>query len=286
MFRLEDDGPLIPQEDWSGWPDLRRTRTHVVASRARTSAVRRRRIACLDRQQKILQAELEQLMKDDKPEREARNGERTILVGLVILRRCLRDPRLTRWLRRLLRNEYGEARDRRLYQLEEEGQIVREEDQAGLAPTQGQAAKRKAPDDGGPAAGAADVPGPRSTSQRATRDGRAGSSTRSGAVRTPAPESDGDDAGKSGVPEPIAGWRPRRIPVPTSSDSEVGSRKKEWGAILVGGAAVADLPARLRGKKITVTDSNQQSWTTSITEVVSRDENSILVRHAGRPGFG
>ena len=143
MFRLEDDGPLIPQEDWSGWPDLRRTRTHVVASRARTSAVRRRRIACLDRQQKILQAELEQLMKDDKPEREARNGERTILVGLVILRRCLRDPRLTRWLRRLLRNEYGEARDRRLYQLEEEGQIVREEDQAGLAPTQGQAAKRR-----------------------------------------------------------------------------------------------------------------------------------------------
>lgn len=286
MFRLEDDGPLIPPEDWPGWPDLRRTETQAVASGSRTSAARRRRIAYLERQEKVLKAELKQLMKDDEPERVDRNNQRKILVGVVILRCCLSNLRLTRWLRRLLDNEYTDARDRRLYQLEEDGPIVREEDQAGLVPTRGQAPKRKAPDDGGPAARAADAPGRRSTSQRAKRAGRAGSSTRRGAVRAPDPERDGDDAGKSGVPGPIPGWCPRSIRASRSSDSEVGSRRKAWGAVLEGRAAVAELPEELRGKRITVTDSNTRSWTTTITEVVSRDESSILVRHEGRPGFG
>lgn len=98
---------------------------------------------------------------------------------------------------------------------------------------------------------------------------------------TPDPEL--DDAGKSAVQEPIPGWRPRRIPVRSSTGSGVGPQQNEWGAKLEGRAPVAALPPELRGKTITVTDSNQRSWTTTITEVVNRDEHSILVRHTGRP---
>ena len=281
LFRLEGAGPLIPEEDWPGWPDGR-SETQSAASRSRTPAARRRaRIAYLEEQEKAFRSEFQKLMKEDEPEREARNQQRQILVGVVILRLALRNPRVARWLRKLLDDEYTDTRDRQLFDLEGDGPIVREEDQAGLLPLRRQTAKKGNSDDGPAAAAAADAPGPPSTSQGRTRSGRPASSTSGGVVGTPDPEL--DDAGKSAVQEPIPGWRPRRIPVRSSTGSGVGPQHNEWGAKLEGRAPVAALPPELRGKTITVTDSNQRSWTTTITEVVNRDEHSILVRHTGRP---
>ena len=56
-----------------------------------------------------------------------------------------------------------------------------------------------------------------------------------------------------------------------------------WGACLTGRAAVAALPKELQGRQITVTDSNLRSWTTTVTDVVSRDEGNVVVRNSGRP---
>ena len=278
LFRLEDDGPLIPEEDWPGWP-ARSTDTQADASRIRAPAARRRaRIDYLEGKQKALQAQLLQLMKEDEPEREARNNQRKILVGAVFLELSRWKPRVCRWLRKLLDDAYTEARDRELFQLEGDGPIVREEDQAGLRPPRRRAAKTRVSDDGPDAAAAAKAPVPSPASPSAARGEHPGSSTAEGAASTPDPDLDADGANESRVQEPIPGWRPRRI----KSDSETGG-ETEWGAALEGCAVVAALPAELRGRTITVTDSGERSWTTTITAVVSRDQRSILVRNTGRP---
>ena len=76
---------------------------------------------------------------------------------------------------------------------------------------------------------------------------------------------------------PIPGWKPRKV-----GEDETGNVL--WGAALQG-PDVARLPAELRGIRIVVTPvSTGVPWTTAITEVVSRSEDDVVVRHAGRPG--
>ena len=77
--------------------------------------------------------------------------------------------------------------------------------------------------------------------------------------------------------QPIAGWKPRKV------DGKEGGGKEVWGAALTG-PKVAQLPKELQGIEIVVTAaSTGDSWTTSITEVVSRSEDLVVVRHTGRP---
>ena len=73
-------------------------------------------------------------------------------------------------------------------------------------------------------------------------------------------------------PTPIEGWKPRRL-----SDGD-------WGAILED-ERVAELPDNdhLLGFPIIVTSSKGDSWDTTIDEVVSRTESSIVIRTSGRP---
>ena len=70
---------------------------------------------------------------------------------------------------------------------------------------------------------------------------------------------------------PVAGWTPRQL-------------DQGWGAVLEG-AQVADLPAsdQLRGTPIRVTDRRGDTWTTTLTDVVSRRDIEIVVTTSGRP---
>ena len=69
--------------------------------------------------------------------------------------------------------------------------------------------------------------------------------------------------------QPLAGWRPCKL-------------DDAWGAVLDGpdAAALAEDP---RGTPISITDSRGGSWTATITEVVSRNQQRIVVRGSGRP---
>lgn len=84
------------------------------------------------------------------------------------------------------------------------------------------------------------------------------------------------------APEPIPSWKPHRLEVGAAASGGRTGRS-EWGARLTGRAAVAALPEELRGRRITVTDSNLVSWMTTVTEIVSRDEGNVVVRNSGRP---
>ena len=70
---------------------------------------------------------------------------------------------------------------------------------------------------------------------------------------------------------PVAGWTPRQL-------------DQGWGAVLEG-AQVADLPAsdQLRGTPIRVTDRRGDTWTTTLTDVVSRRDIEIVVTTSGQP---
>ena len=69
--------------------------------------------------------------------------------------------------------------------------------------------------------------------------------------------------------EPLVGWKPCKL-----GDG--------WGAAL-DGPDVAALPEDPRGTPISITDSRGGSWTATIIEVVSRDQQRIVVRDSGRP---
>ena len=73
-------------------------------------------------------------------------------------------------------------------------------------------------------------------------------------------------------PTSIEGWKPRRL------------SGGDWGAILED-ERVAELPDNdhLLGSPIIVTSSKGDSWDTTIDEVVSRTESSIVIRTSGRP---
>lgn len=82
------------------------------------------------------------------------------------------------------------------------------------------------------------------------------------------PEPPGPDPAKT----PIEGWKPRRLP------------GGEWGAVLTG-PNVAGLPDddQLPRTPIVVTDNKGDAWTTTLVELVSRTDDTIVVRTAGRP---
>ena len=69
--------------------------------------------------------------------------------------------------------------------------------------------------------------------------------------------------------QPLAGWRPCKL-----GDG--------WGAVL-DGPGVAEVAEDPRGTPISITDSRGGSWTATITEVVSRNPQRIVVRASGRP---
>ena len=85
--------------------------------------------------------------------------------------------------------------------------------------------------------------------------------------------SDTDDANAMDSLKPSVGWKPVQV--------QVGDEKK-WGSKLTGDA-VADLPHDLIGVPIIVTTSKGNAWETRITEVVSQDEKTVIVRTAGKP---
>ena len=70
----------------------------------------------------------------------------------------------------------------------------------------------------------------------------------------------------------IEGWKPRRLP------------GGEWGAVLTG-RNVAELPGndQLPRTPIVVTDNKGDTWTTTLVDVVSRTDDTIVVTTAGRP---
>ena len=282
LFRL-DGGPLIPQEEWPGWPDHTQRAEASVAARPPMSPRRRRaRITFLQDRRKTILAELEVLQEQDAPQREAKNYQRRVVVGAVLLDLALRRLGVRRWGRKLLDVGLREPRDRELFDLTGDGPLVPEEEWPAPQVTKPQAAKKRHSDR--PPAADAPARTVRSTSRSAKRGGHAESEKAASVVRSREPESAGNEATHPREQAPIPGWRPCRIPVQGAAESEAG-QPMEWGAVLKGRAAVGALPADLRGKMIEVTDSNDRSWSTVVTEVVRCDQGSITVRNAGRPGW-
>ena len=73
----------------------------------------------------------------------------------------------------------------------------------------------------------------------------------------------------SSSPAPIPGWKPCRL-------------DDGWGSALAGTAADS-LPEDLIGALIAVTDRSGSSWTASITAVVERSHDRVVVTDSGRP---
>ena len=88
------------------------------------------------------------------------------------------------------------------------------------------------------------------------------------AMRPAPPKTDDAAPDPDGV---LLGWVPRKLP------------DKNWGALLK--PPGKDLPSDLVGCTIKVTPRKSGPWVTTIVEVVERNDDSILVRHAGHPGF-
>jgi len=260
LFCLGGEGPLIPEEDWPGWPAPVDATLPEAPPNAMSPGRRRVRLAYLKKKIAAIRAELAPLQKRYAPHRDERNKQRKILVGAVLLTLACRNDRVARWLRLLLDRTYTAPRDRRLFRLEGGGPLVPEEDQDALRPS------------GRPAAKTA------SASARTSEGHGTGASGHSNPARTPR----GDEAGTDDAPDPIPGWKPYRLEMGAAASGGRTGRSV-WGARLTGRAAVAALPGELQGRRITVTDSNLVSWTTTVTDVVSRDEAAVVVRNSGRP---
>ena len=86
-----------------------------------------------------------------------------------------------------------------------------------------------------------------------------------------APAEPDDDLKPDPQKAPIVGWTPRQL-------------DQGWGAVLEG-ERVAALPEsdQLRGTPILVTDRRGDTWTTTLTDVVSRSDTEIVVTNTGRP---
>ena len=69
--------------------------------------------------------------------------------------------------------------------------------------------------------------------------------------------------------DPLPGWRPHRLP------------SGEWGAIYHGD--MSRLPTELVGATITVQSRKGRSWTATVTAVLDRSRDQVLVTHSGRP---
>ena len=69
--------------------------------------------------------------------------------------------------------------------------------------------------------------------------------------------------------DPRPGWRPHRLD------------NGDWGSRYLGDTS--RLPAELVGTTITVQAKNGQSWTATVTAVVDRSRDQVLVTDSGRP---
>ena len=69
--------------------------------------------------------------------------------------------------------------------------------------------------------------------------------------------------------DPLPGWRPHLLPT------------GDWGAIYHGDTAT--LPAELVGTPITVQANNGRRWTATVTAVLDRRRDQVLVTDSGRP---
>ena len=88
----------------------------------------------------------------------------------------------------------------------------------------------------------------------------------------PEPPAETDEARRPDPSKPpVEGWKPRQL-------------DRGWAAVLEG-EQVAQLPESdlLPGTPIIVTDRRGDSWTTTLTEVVSRSDTEIVVANTGRP---
>ena len=299
LFCLTGAGPLIPREDWIGWPDAPVDATLPEASSTALSPARRRaRLAYLTKQEAKIRAELDDVQTLYQPHRDERNRQRTILIGAVLLTLACRRHGVARWLRLVLDRRYTEQRDRVLFVLEDVGPLVPEEDQAALrptaktlesdSPTATNGKTRRSPSavartrSGAGRGRRAPVGGPASTVARTRGGAGTGSSDPSNTARAPKGEPGGHGSVHPDVSSPIPGWKPCRL---ERSASVPGGRTRRsmWGAKLTGRAAVMALPEEMVGTEIIVTDSNMLSWTTTVTGIVSRDPGNVIVRNAGRP---
>ena len=68
---------------------------------------------------------------------------------------------------------------------------------------------------------------------------------------------------------PLPGWRPHRLD------------NGDWGSIYLGDASA--LPSELVGANIVVQPRNGQSWTTTVTAVLERGSEQVIVTDSGRP---
>ena len=71
------------------------------------------------------------------------------------------------------------------------------------------------------------------------------------------------------APDPLPGWRPHRLD------------NGEWGAIYLGDTAA--LPSELVGATIVVQARDGQTWTTTVTAVLDRSSDQVIVTDSGRP---
>lgn len=221
MFRLAGGGPLIPPEEWPGWPDTPGTEPSVGARpRTRMTPGRRRaRIAFLQERRKTIFQQLDELIEETAPERETKNHQRKIVAGAVMLTMSFQKKRVHQWLRKLLDDHLTAVRDRKLFQLQGDGPLVPEEERATLRLTRRERAPKRASDNS-PSAADDSARNPGSTSQNANRSGHVGSSTAGGAV----PSRERESAGNATPPDardPIPGWRPYRLSGASSSSSGV-----------------------------------------------------------------
>ena len=68
---------------------------------------------------------------------------------------------------------------------------------------------------------------------------------------------------------PLPGWRPNYL--------KTGS----WGSIYLGDTSI--LPSELVGTRITVQSKDGQFWTTTVTAVLDRSSEQVIVTNSGRP---
>lgn len=278
MFGLKSTEPLIPPEEWPGWPDGQTTEPKAPVRTPMTPGRRRARVAYLERRRKTLLLHLQSLTKKTAPERETRNAQRKILVGAVMLALAGRDRRVD-WLRKLL-NEYLNLRDRKLFELAGDGPLVPPE-RAASPTTKRDVPTRRASDEGSSAPDAS-APDSGSASETANRGGAARSSPAGGEMCPPESESAHKEGKSSDFQEPMPRWRPCRLDGGSSTSSGARERKVKWGARLTGRAAVSALPEDLRQKTITVTTKDERSWTATIIAVVERGDEHVIVRTSSR----
>ena len=68
---------------------------------------------------------------------------------------------------------------------------------------------------------------------------------------------------------PLTGWRPHRLD------------NGDWGSIYLGDPS--GLPPKLVGARITVQSKAGQSWTTTVTAVLDRSREQVIVTDSGWP---